>query len=397
MKHPALCPGLIGGLELKNRFIKTATYEGMSPSGRVSDALIQHHVEMAQGGVALTTVAYAAVCPDGRTFEDQLLLDDDNRNGLKKLANAVHEAGAKVSIQLGHCGGFSKNKRITGGKPMGPSAAWNAYGLMSGVPRIRAMTVDDILETQEAYVRAALLVKECGFDAMEVHCGHGYLLSQFLSPVVNYRHDEWGKDLVGRLRFPMDVIRAIRTAVGRDFAILAKMNTSDGVRNGSSVEDAVEIGQALIQAGADLLIPSGGLVFKTPFFLMRGDVPLRLMVKAEKNFAQRWALRIFGPRIMRPYKYKSNFFFEDSVQILKKGRVPVALVGGVDSAKAAEQAMDAGFDFVVMGRALLADPNFVNRLRAGEAVVSRCNHCNACVGEMDLGGVRCVLEPSASA
>ena len=167
MKHPALCPGLIGGLELKNRFIKTATYEGMSPGGRVTDALIQHHVEMAQGGVALTTVAYAAVCPDGRTFEDQLLLDDHNRDGLTKLANAVHEAGAKVSIQLGHCGGFSKNKTVSGGKPMGPSAAWNAYGLMSGVPRIRAMTVDDILETQEAYVQAALLVKECGFDAVE--------------------------------------------------------------------------------------------------------------------------------------------------------------------------------------------------------------------------------------
>ena len=279
---------------------------------------------------------------------------------------------------------------------MGPSAAWNAYGLMSGVPRIRAMTVDDILQTQEAYIKAALLVQECGFDAVEVHFGHGYLLSQFLSPVVNFRNDEWGKDLVGRLRFPMDVIRGIRAAVGRNFAILAKMNTSDGVRNGSTVLDAIEIGKALIESGADLLVPSGGLVFKTPFFLMRGGVPLRLMVKAEKNFAQRWALRIFGPHIMRPYKYKSNFFFEDSFQIMKKGRVSVALLGGVDSAQAAEQAMDAGFDFVVMGRALLADPHFVNRLRNGEAVVSRCNHCNACVGEMDLGGVRCVLEPSAT-
>jgi len=388
----ALQPGRIAGLELRNRFIKSATYEGMSPGGRVSEALIAHHVTMARHQVALTTVAYAAVAPDGRTFDDQLLVDEDNLPGLDRLAAAVHAHGGKASLQLGHCGGFSKSRAVREGRPAGPSAAWNPYGLLVGVPRIRAMTEDDLARVPQEFARAARRARSVGFDAVELHCGHGYLLSQFLSPAVNKRRDGWGGDLAGRLRLPLAVVRAVRDAVGEGFPILAKTNTRDAVRGGLEIDEAVQIGVALVDAGVDCLVPSGGLVARSAFYLMRGRVPVAEMVRAEQDPAQKWAIRLFAPWVMRAYPYESNFFLADARRISDAVDAPVALLGGVDSAEAVSQAMDEGFEFVALGRALLADPDFIPRLAAGEAVVSRCTHCNACVGEMDRGGVRCVLD-----
>jgi len=390
--NSALQPGKIGSMSLRNRFIKTATYEGMSPGGRVSEALIAHHVGMAKNKVALTTLAYAAVSPDGRTFDDQLLIDENNFVGLNRLSEGVHKAGGKLSIQLGHCGGFSKQKRADGRAPLGPSAAWNPYGLMSGVPRIRAMNEDELAAVPQQFALAAQHVKSAGFDAVEVHCGHGYLLSQFLCPAINKRRDDWGGDLQRRLKLPIAVIKAVRQAVGKDFPILAKINSSDAIRGGLELKDAIQIANGLAAAGVDALVPSGGLVSKSPFFLLRGRVPVREMVKAEKNFAQRCAIRFFAPILMRRYPYQPNFFFDEALQIAKAVEVPVALLGGVDSTVAVQEAMNAGFDFVALGRALLADPDFILRLETGEAFTSRCTHCNACIGEMDMGGVRCVLD-----
>ena len=391
MSGRALEPTELRGLRLRNRFIKTATYEGMSPGGRVSDALVAHHASMAANGVALTTVAYAAVCPDGRTFGDQLLVERDNLEGLRRIADAVHQRGGAVSLQLGHCGGFSKNKDVTGGRPAGPSAAWNTYGLLVGVPRIRAMTLEDIAAVPGQFAQAARLAKEAGFDAVEVHCGHGYLLSQFLSPAINRRRDEWGGSLSARARLAIAVIAAVRAAVGDAMPILAKLNTRDAVPGGLEIDESVQVAKWLVAAGVDCIVPSGGLVAQSPFFLMRGRVPVSDMVSAEKHLAQRWAIRLFAPFVMKPYAYTPNFFLDDAMRLNEAVDVPVALLGGVDSAVAVAQAMESGFEFVAMGRALLADPDFIPRLSAGEAVVSRCTHCNACVGEMDKGGVRCVL------
>lgn len=368
----------------------------MSPGGRVSDALVNHHAQMAANGVALTTVAYAAVSPDGRTFSEQLLVDRDNVPGLRRLTDAVHGHGGLASLQLGHCGGFSKNKEVTGGRPAGPSAAWNTYGLLVGVPRIRAMTVDELAEIPDQFAQAARLAQEAGFDAVEIHCGHGYLLSQFLSPAVNRRKDAWGGSLEGRAKLALAVIEAVREAVGPSMPILAKLNTRDGVPGGQEMEETVQIAQWLVDAGVDCIVPSGGLVARSAFFLMRGRVPVSDMVRAEKHPAQRWAIRLFAPLVMKPYAYTSNFFLEDAARIAEAVDVPVALLGGVDSAAAVTEAMERGFSFVAMGRALLADPDFIPRFTQGEAIVSRCTHCNACVGEMDMGGVRCVLEPRSA-
>lgn len=387
MTAPALTPLRLRGLTLRNRIVKTATFEGMSPGGRVSDALVHHHAAQARHGVALTTVAYGAVHDAGRTFADQLLVDEDA--GLARIADAVHAEGGAVSLQLAHCGGFSKHR--TGRRPMGPSFAINAYGIAYGLPFVRAMTEADMAEVLAAYAQAARVACDDGFDALEIHLGHGYLLSQFLSPAINRRRDAYGGSLTNRLRFPLAVVEAVRHAVGPDVPLLAKINLHDGVR-GAHGADAVPIAQALEAAGIDAIVPSGGLVQRSAFYLLRGEVPLAGMIRAEASWLQRWSMRLLGPLLVRPVPYTSTFFRDPALAVARAVGIPVGLLGGVDRARAVHAALDDGFAFVVMGRALLADPDFVDRLAVGEDVVSRCTHCNQCVATMD-DGVACVLDP----
>ena len=237
----------------------------------------------------------------------------------------------------------------------------------------------------------AVRIRDAGFDAVELHVGHGYLLSQFLSPLINRRRDDYGGDLEARLRFPLRALRAVREGGGEGLCVLAKTNLSDGVPGGLELDESVAAARALVAAGAHGVIPSGGLVQRSAFYLMRGGVPIRQMAAGESSAMQRLAMRAFAPFLVKAFPYEPAFFFDAASQVLDAVDAPVGLLGGVDSAAAIARAMARGFDFVVMGRALLADPDFVARLAAGEDVVSRCTHCNECVAAMDQGGVRCVL------
>lgn len=405
--HPSLQAGRIGPLALRNRLIKTATYEGMSPGGRVSAELCAFHAEGARRGVGLTTVAYGAVEAAGRTFDDQLLIDAEAVDGLARLADAVHEAGGAVSLQLAHCGGFSKLRSRggrAGGAPQGPSLALNAYGIAQALPFVRAMDEDDFARVIDAYGDATQRALQAGFDAVELHCGHGYLLSQFLSPLTNRRRDDWGGDTDRRLRLPLAVLARVRDVCAGRAAVLVKTNLRDGVRGGLELPEAVTIARRLAAGGADALVPSGGLVQRSAFYLLRGDVPLAEMARAEESVLQSWALRVLGRLLVRPYGYTSGFFFDDATAVLdalaadardaSTEPIPVALLGGVDSAALLRQAHARGFAFAALGRALLADPDFIERLAAGQEPVSRCDHGNGCVASM-TAGVRCTL-PSAS-
>lgn len=380
--HPALAPGSIGPLQLRNRILKTATFEGMTPNGKVTPALIAHHAAMAEHGVGLTTVAYGAVEDGGRTFPKQLLVNE--QAGLAALADAVHDHGGAVSLQLAHCGGFSKHAT-----PKGPSAGWNAYGTASGKPWIRALDTDDLQRIEEAFATAATIAVDAGFDAVEVHVGHGYLLSQFLSPLLNRRRDDYGGSLANRLRFPLRVVEAVVKAVGDRAAVLAKINLSDGLPGGLQEDEAVEVAVALERAGVHALVTSGGLVQRSAFFLMRGDVPLASMARADESWLQSVALRAFGSVLVKPFPWSPGFFIEPGRRVLDAVDIPVVALGGLDSSATLQRAHEAGYAFFALGRSLLADPDFVGRLENGEAVVSRCDHCNLCVAEMDRG-VHCV-------
>jgi len=385
-------PGRLGALEVRNRVIKAATYEGMCPGGLPSDALVRHHRDLAAGGVGMTTVAYCAVSPNGRTFEEQMVMRAAVVPRLKVLTDAVHAEGAAVSLQLGHCGYFSKNTELPGHRSLGPSFRVNEYGLMSGIPFARRMTEDDLATVIEEFGAAAAGAVSAGFDAVELHLGHGYLLSQFISPATNRRSDRWGGSLDNRMRLPLAVVERVRAAVPSGFPILAKTNLRDGFRGGLEVAESIGVAQRLEAAGVTALVLSGGFTSKTPFYLFRGPRPLKEMIEVEKSWPQKLALRLFGSYIIKAYPFTEMFFLEDARHIRQAVRIPLVLLGGILSLDNLEVAMHEGFDFVAMGRALIADPDLVHRMQRGEATRSRCNSCNKCVAEMDRHGVRCVLD-----
>ncbi len=387
-------PARLGPLELSSRVIKAATYEGMSPDGVASEALLDFHVRLARGGVGLTTVAYCAVSERGRTFQSQLLLGPASARLLERLVREVHDAGGKASLQLGHAGFFSKLPGPPGKRaPAGPSPSFNAYGVSSGLPFSRAMDEEDIEGVIQAFGDAAGRAAEIGFDAVEVHLGHGYLLSQFLSPATNRRDDRWGGDPIRRRALPLAVLERVRRAVGTERAVLAKTNLEDGFRGGLGIDESIAIARAIEASGhVDLLVPSGGFTSKTPFFLLRGGRPLAKMAAAQPEWLARVSMRALGGLIIDRYDFEEAFFRPLALKLREAVSMPVALLGGLVSRSSIAKAREDGFDFVVLGRALIADPELVVRMRAGELERSRCDACNECVAEMDLGGVRCVLD-----
>jgi 2,4-dienoyl-CoA reductase-like NADH-dependent reductase (Old Yellow Enzyme family) len=349
------------------------------------------HARLAAGGVGLTTVAYGAVHPDGRTHEAQPWLREAALPAYRRLTDAVHRQGAAASIQLTHCGFFTRTRKLQAGQPLSPSRTFNEYGLMSGHPFSRAMKAEELAQTAGDFARAARLAQQAGFDAVELHMGHGYLLSQFLSPRINRRRDRYGGKLPNRLRFPLEVVAAVRAAVGEDMPILCKMNLSDGFRGGLQIAEAIEIARALEANGVDALVLSGGYTSRTPFYLMRGEVPLRAMIGVEPNYAQKAALAVFGRMIIRRYPFAENFFLPLARQIRQAVRMPLVYLGGVISGEGVKRIMAEGFELLALGRALIHDPDFVRKLQAQPAHRSACNHCNQCVAEMDRDGLRCVL------
>jgi 2,4-dienoyl-CoA reductase-like NADH-dependent reductase (Old Yellow Enzyme family) len=392
VKRDAFAPVRLGALELRNRVIKTATYEGMCPGGMPSDALVEHHRVLAAGGVGLTTVAYCAVSPDGRTFAEQMTMRRETVSPLRRVTDAVHREGGAASLQLGHCGWFTKNAELSTWLPRGPSPIVNQYGISAGKPFGLAMRERDIAQVIEDFGQAAGLAREAGFDAVELHLGHGYLLSQFLCPATNRRADAWGGDLDGRARLPLAVLRRAREVVGAGFPILCKTNLRDGFRGGLELPDAVGLAQRLEAEGADALVLSGGFTSRTPFYLFRGRRPLAEMIEAEKSPLQKLALRWFGENVIREYPFEEMFFLPQAREVRRAVRMPLVLLGGIVSRANVDAAMADGFDFVAMGRALIADPDLVRRMANDASARSRCTHCNICVAEMDLGGVRCVLD-----
>ncbi len=385
--HEVFTPGRLGPLELRNRVVKSATNEGMSREGLVTERLIDWHREFAAGGVALTTLAYCAVSPEGRTYRHQIWMREEALPGLRRFTEVMRAEGAKTSIQLGHAGWFA-NPRATGEAPIGPSRSFSPHAQAFS----RAMTAADFERLTRAFADAARWAVEAGFDALEVHAGHGYLLSQFLCPYNNRRKDRWGGSLENRARFPRQVMRAVRDAAGPGVAVYAKFNMEDGFARGLSLEEGIEVARMLEADGAlDALQLTGGHTTRTPMFLMRGDVPLREMLKNERSWVRRLGLRLFAPALLKVYPFEEAFFLASARRFREALDLPLMLLGGVTRLETMERAVAEGFDFVAMGRALIRDPDLVRRMQAGETTASRCIPCNRCVIEMERNGTRCVF------
>ncbi len=380
----AFSPFTLGGLRLRNRIVKAATFEGMCPGGAPSEALIEHHRAVAAGGAAMTTVAYCSVSPDGRSYATQMWMRPEIAPALRRLTDAVHREGAAASLQLGHCGDFA-DRRVIGGRPLGPSRRFSTYGLTFA----RAMSEGEIARVVGDFARAAALAFECGFDAVELHFGHGYLVSQFLSPFTNRRRDRWGGPLANRARLAVEIVRAVRARVGAR-AVLAKVNLRDGFAGGLELGEACEAAALVEEAGLDGLVLSGGFVSRTPLYMLRGDVPVREMVAVQERWWAKLGLALFGRLLVQRYPFAETFFLDDARRMRARVRLPLVLLGGIKSQAGIDRALDAGFELVGMARALLHDPALPRKLQARAAAASACVPCNQCIAEMDRGGVRCV-------
>ncbi|HET9501098.1 MAG TPA: NADH:flavin oxidoreductase, partial [Marmoricola sp.] len=272
--HPAapdvLSPGRLGPITLRNRVIKAATYEGLSHRGLVTQDLVDFHVAYARGGVGMTTVAFCAVAKDGRTDRHQLLWGEKSLPGMRALTDAVHAEGAAVSAQVGH-GGPVANAQMNRRPVLAPSRQLHKVSMSFS----HAITREQIRRVTGEYAEAARFAIEAGFDAIEVHLGHNYLLSSFLSPKLNKRDDEYGGSLENRARFARDVLRAVRDQVGDRIAVLAKVNMDDGYPGGFWLDEAIPFAQWLEADGTvDALEMTAGSSLKNPMYLFKGDAPL---------------------------------------------------------------------------------------------------------------------------
>tara|TARA_R110001583_G_scaffold55943_1_gene169610 strand:+ start:593 stop:1798 length:1206 start_codon:yes stop_codon:yes gene_type:complete len=383
-------PANINGLSLKNRFIKAGTFENMTPKGVPGSALKHFHCKLADGGVAMTTLGYCAVENDGRLNENMMYMHEGIRTQLSELIADLHRRGTKVSGQMGHCGGFSKNRQLSRRRPLGPSFGLNGLGLAQGMFFCDAMSLSDIDAMVSNYSRAAVFMKSLGFDALEIHFGHGYGLCQFMSPKTNKRKDNYGGSLENRMRLPLRVLAAVREAVGTDFPLLGKISMTEGVRGGLHYDDAVEISQLLDKAGIDGIITSGGTSSMNPMIMFRGGNMLPAMLKTEPSLIMRLILRLAGKAMFKDYPYKELYFLEQAKRIRDAVSCKIIYVGGASSRASFDQLMTAGFDFIQLGRSLLSDPDLPNRAQADVNFVSRCTHCNECVATIESPeGIHC--------
>ncbi|MBC2643049.1 MULTISPECIES: NADH:flavin oxidoreductase [unclassified Rhodococcus (in: high G+C Gram-positive bacteria)] len=385
VKVDPLAPARLGPITLRNRVIKAATFEGLTPKGLVTDELIDFHRQPAAGGVGMTTVAYCAVAPDGRTAPGQIQWTDETMPGLRKLTDAIHAEGAAVSAQIGHAGPVAASKYI-GYPALGPSRAFRMTTQNFSTPA----TAADITRIVEAHANAARRAVEAGFDAVEIHFGHNYLISSFLSPKVNKRTDEYGGSLANRARFALETARAVRDAVGDRIAILAKLSMDDGVPGGFWVDEAIQVARWLERDGSlDALELTAGSSLLNPMYLFKGDAPLREFAAVMPQ-PTKLGIRLVGKHFLKEYPYRDAYLLENARQIRAAVTMPLVLLGGITGRATMDLAMAEGFQFVAVARALLREPDLVNRIADETHNPGLCIHCNKCMTAI-YGGTHCVL------
>ena len=371
-------PGKIGPLTLRNRTIRSAAFESMCPGNKPSKELLDYHHSVAAGGIGMTTVAYAAVTRSGLSFDRQLWMRPEIVPGLRELTDAVHREGAAASIQLGHCGNMS-HKAICGETPVGASTGFNLYSPTF----VRGLRKDELALMARAYGDSVRLAREAGFDAVEIHAGHGYLISQFLSPYTNHRKDEFGGSLENRMRFMDMVMDEVMKAAGNETAVLVKMNMRDGFRGGMDIDESLQVAKRLVEDGAQALVLSGGFVSKAPMYVMRGTMPIKTMTHYMTCWWLKWGVRMAGRMMIPTIPFKEAYFLEDALRFRKEiTQIPLVYVGGLVAREKIDEVLNDGFEFVQMGRALLNEPGFVNRMKAESMARCNCKHSNYCIARM---------------
>ena len=354
-------PAKIGNLEVKNRIVRSATYEGRGTAdGEVTDDLLHMYRDLAAGQVGLIVTGFSYVMKNGRGAPYMTAIDEDDRiAGFARLAQEVHRAGGKICSQIAHCGRKTAPE-LTGGEiPVGPSPV--PVATTNIVPR--EMTHGDIAKAVEAFGQAARRVKQSGFDAVQLHCAHGYLLSAFMSPYANRRADEYGGSVPNRARFLLETYREVRKEVGGDYPVLVKMNAEDLLDGGLTLDQSARMAGWLAEEGIDAVEVSAGGA--------EGGVrSARTGIKTPEQEAY-----------LLPYARE-----------LKKhvGSTPLILVGGFRSPEVVERVLGEGcVDFVSICRPFIWEPHLVKRWKEGDREKARCISCNLCYSQVSSGPTYC--------
>jgi 2,4-dienoyl-CoA reductase-like NADH-dependent reductase (Old Yellow Enzyme family) len=381
-------PASLGPVRLRNRIVKAATSEGRSPKGVVTDELIAFHRHFAEGGVGMTTLAYCCVSREGASAPGQILMDRKALPGLQKLTDTMHEAGTAVSAQLGHAGVVA-SKKITGVRSVAPSKFINP----SSLEYCREIARPEIARVIEQFAAAADVALEAGFDAVELHFGHLYLPSSFLSPLLNRRKDEYGGSIDNRSRFVREIAQRVREVVGNRIAVIAKISMDDGIRGSIWLDESLRTAQLLdLDGNLDAIeLTQGSSVFK-PMYLFRGDTPVdefaAMMPEPMKS-----GVRLVGKKVLGEYPYRDLYMLESARQFVPAvENTRLILLGGITSREHMVTGLREGFDFLAMGRALLREPDLIRRMMDDPSVKSRCNHNNKCMVTV-FGRTHCVLDP----
>lgn len=388
MESKLFTPFQLGPITLRNRTIRSAAFENMCYNNRPSQDLFNYHTAVAKGGIGMTTIAYAAVNRSGLSFNGQLWMREEIVPELKKLTDAIHAEGAKASIQIGHCGNMT-HFYTCGQMPVGASSGFNLYS----PTLVRGLKKEEIHQIAKDFGHATRLAKQAGFDCVEVHAGHGYLISQFISPYTNHRKDEFGGSLENRMRFMKMCINEVLQAANKEIAVVVKTNMYDGFKSGMQLPDCITVAKTIESLGVDAIVLSAGFVSKAPMAVMRGAMPLKTLAHYMDPWKFWWlkmGLALVGRKMIPTVPFKEAYFLEDALKFRKELKLPLIYVGGLVSREKIDEVLNSGFELVQMARALVHDTDFVNKMQqAGPDYRNGCKHSNYCIARMYTLDMRC--------
>ena len=381
-------PTNIGSLKLKNRFVSSATVECLvSEDNRITDKYLKIYRRLSRGGVGLIIPGNYFVNKTGVAVAKNLVIDNDKVIAdLRRLTNLVHENGTRIIAQLNH-GGRQCNPEVIGQTPLSPSSVKDR---LTGI-RPRKIKTEEIEEIVEAFAKAALRVKQAGFDGVQINATHGYLINQFLSARTNRRKDDWGGSLKKRMSFLLEIYQAIRNQVGKKFPVLVKINSQDNIKNGVTLSESIALSKKLDAMGIDAIEISGGIK-ETGFTTTKGDIPKDILLK-NVNILKRLLFVFIKGKLEKAAQFQEGYHLTQSAAIKKNVSVPIILVGGLRTREMMENILKQGkADLVSMSRPFIRQPNLVNQfLKHHNSECLTCVNCNRCTVEITINNkpLRC--------
>ncbi|MBO4454041.1 MAG: NADH:flavin oxidoreductase [Paludibacteraceae bacterium] len=391
-------PFKLGPITLRNRIIRSAAFENMARNNAPTQQLQDYHVSVARGGVGMTTVAYCAVDLSGVSFNGQLYVRPEIIPDMRRMTDAIHAEGAKASIQLGHCGNMT-HFYTCHCMPVSADSWFNLYS-----PTIhRRLRVPEIKRLVQKFGEAVDFARECGFDCVEIHAGHAYLISQFLARRTNHRHDEYGGSLENRMRFMNEVLDAVMEHAKDNMAVVVKTNMWDDCWHGVSIEEGITIAKEIAKHGVHGIVLSGGTVSRSPMTILSGAMPYKTLAHYMDMKSFWWlkaALNIPGvAAIMTPTSPFRELYFMDKAKLFQQAlekelkansqQPTLIYVGGVQSGDNCQTIMDEGFELFQIAHVLIKDPDFVKHVQQNPHYHAGCGRSNYCVGRMYTLDMKC--------